>query len=121
MAKKKLTLDETWKYCLQMWKWIVEQIKNGNNLSLSFLKYEWLRQNGFASESVRLGCFFCEYREKSGLNCEEEYGCPAQKIDKTFDCVSPHIHYSRNPEAFYAELLRLNKIRKGKKAKVKRG
>jgi len=123
MAKKKLTLEQTWKYCLAMWKWIAEQKKDGSRKRVRTLKAEWLKAHNF--EGIFNNCFFCNWAGGwRGNMCSY---CPSLMVDPDVHgeyinwCFKPKHHWEESPEAFYAELLRLNKIRKGKKAKVKRG
>jgi hypothetical protein len=108
-----------------MWKWIASVWKKGDYVP--DLKRKWL--NEIADEKYLLwnNCFFCERAVSQrpsrddahpedyikGDGCEDY--CPGTKIDKHFDCDSREYGYRVNPPAFYAELLRLNRIRKGKK------
>ena len=101
---KKRTLNQTWILCLRMWRWRA----SGNNKRKPTWKAKWLRDNGI--ESIRANCFFCAFA-KTG-SCED---CPGILVDPTFNCYNPAYCFHEKPEAFYKELLRLNKIRKGKK------
>ena len=115
---KRLNLDETWRLCLQMWKWIAkEEKKRKSNTSVWVFKERWLDKHGF--EDVFENCFFCEYKIKH-KNSSPNYPldchlCPARRIDKTFFCEHHPIDWEESPIAFYKELLRLNKIRLAKK------
>ena len=118
MKAKKLTLNETWRLCLKMWKWIAKQVRAGNQKSIESLKVKWL-ENNWAGGQVRAYCFFCEYttthfREGENVGCAI---CPAKLVDKQFDCVDTDYNFSRCPIPFYNKLVSLN--RKRLKAKKK--
>jgi hypothetical protein len=120
---KRMTLDETWKNCLSMWRWIAKQIKNRkgfNGFSLvrkqaivERLKAEWIESHGFSG--IRHNCFFCEYDWHRDDRCTF---CPAEKIEKGFHChqagflspVLPH-SFAYRPIAFYNKLVSLNRKR----------
>lgn len=103
---KKRTLNQTWILCLRMWRWVA-----GQKGVISDLKIQWFSDNGF--EYIALDCFFCDYtlNKKSG-GCK---ACPGRLVDPTFSCTTKKYNYEYNSGAFYKELLRLNRIRKGKK------
>ena len=116
---KKLNLDETWRLCLKMWKWITkEERKAGDNLSVWALKRRWMDKHGF--EDVYQNCFFCEYNIKHKIGKSFKYPldchlCPVRRIDSTFYCEDGKIDWDEDPIEFYEKLLRLNKIRMAKK------
>ena len=109
---KKRTLNQTWTLCLRMWRWI-SKIWVEDDSDIHWLKAKWLRENGFGNENIYANCFFCDY------NCQLEYegcgSCPGHLVDSFFSCGSTTYDYETKPVAFYKELLRLNRIRKGKK------
>lgn len=100
---KKRTLNQTWTLCLRMWRWIAKN--KGRTVKCYRLKAKWLRVNGF--KYVVADCFFCDFAQN---NCKR---CPGKLVDPNFDCGSSDYCYSKKPVAFYKELLRLNRIRKG--------
>ena len=102
---KKRTLNQTWVLCLRMWRWIVKQIREGSKLTVYELKSQWLSDNGF--EHVSGECFFCDV----AATCSY---CPGRLIDPDFSCDADAYDYRKNPAGFLKELLRLNRIRKGK-------
>lgn len=109
---KQLTLNQTWTLCLRMWRWIAKEWRIGGKKS-SILKKRWLRGNGFkVSQSESGNCFFCVYVREHGDN-GECLCCPGALVESDFECGDAG--WSSDPPAFYKELLRLNKIRKGKK------
>ena len=112
---KKLNLDETWKLCLQMWKWIAKQKKNGSRELVAALKKEWLCRHKIDPEKVFATCFFCAYCVRS--NADTCDSCPGRKVNKDFNCRTNKYHYCQEPKKFYKELVRLNKIRLAKKKK----
>ena len=103
---KRLNLDDTWKYCLRMWRWIAEQRKIDNFLSVSTLKRIWLSDNGFSN--VESNCFFCE-RNKRNISCR---CCPAALVEERFYCMNDDYHFSHKPIHFYKRLRKLNRLRK---------
>jgi hypothetical protein len=112
---KRLTINETWEQCLAMWKWISRQCLGKSKewcvSNVNRLKIEWMAYNKI--QGIHVHCFFCHNRSggrTNGINC----GCPAKKIDKSFNCVTSAYHYMNYPREFYAELKRLNKIRLSK-------
>ena len=117
---KRLTLDETWKKCLSMWRWIAKQVKNDPGLEVYDLKYEWLENHGYKDTKIEEGCFFCERvvtimgnDGKIGIGCGGR--CPGQEIDKDFNCQATGCHWAYNSIAFYKKLVSLNKKRLAKK------
>jgi len=116
MAKKKrLTLDETWTLCLQMWKWIAGQCRKNKNAEVGILKEKWLVQHGYNPQNIRQWCFFCEYANSSGSI--DICNCPAKQIKPEFSCQANRTHWCDNPLAFYRNLVSLNKKRLNKKRK----
>jgi len=115
---KKTNLNETWKLCLSMWRWIAKERGRSNYLSVYTLKAKWLRKHGFKENSVREECFFCEYCSKHRTIKAETVGCPdcpGTKVDRSFDCRNTDYNFYSRPIAFYKKLLALNKIRTAKK------
>ena len=100
---KKLTLDQTWDLCLQMWKWIVEEWKkdskdNKDSENVEDLKYAWLDNHGYNAETIAHQCFFCEYTashvKKRVLGYDRYCDlCPGRKVDATFDCLRDPVYY----------------------------
>ena len=125
---KKLTLNQTWVLCLRMWKWIASVWKKGDDVN--DLKREWLTKNGYKANGIFIwnDCFFCEWAvlqrpSKKDYPKDEKHfvkgsgcrNCPGRKINRRFNCDCAKYDYRYNPVSFYAEILRLNRIRKGKK------
>lgn len=118
---KKYNLEDTWKFCLQMWKWIAKQKFSKRNLKLfdevHAYKKAWLQKHGFNEVIIVANCLFCHYHETHNGNeiCEK---CPAKKIDKHFHCYNIHEYDFRfKPIKFYAKIKELNKIRLKRKKK----
>ena len=107
----KLTLNKSWKLCLEQWGSIFRRKKNGSKSDVGVLKDEWCRKNGY---KIQNSCFFCGYDEQRRDTCEF---CPGRKVDKTFHCKNKEYDFYNKPFDFFAELKRLNKIRLGKKVK----
>jgi len=106
---KKLTLDETWRLCLIMWRWIAKEARAGSRDAIWGLKCEWLEKHGY--EDVSCNCFFCEYADKRKACCDL---CPAYKIDKEFyefGCQNAEYDWRVKPIAFYNKLCSLNRKR----------
>ena len=83
----------------------------GSKKDIIYLKIQWLHENGFRDGGVSANCFFCNYQS----TCTQ---CPGRLVDPHFDCHAKEYYYGEKPGAFYKELLRLNRIRKGKNEKV---
>ncbi len=117
---KKLSLEKTWTECLRMWKWITKHLPEDTFWGIEDAKDNWLEENGYMLRADRphCGCFFCEYKQHFAIDghCPCSH-CPAKLVDKKFDCQNSTYSYDQNPKKFYAELLRLNKMRLKKKAK----
>lgn len=109
----KLSLNDTWKHCLSMWRWIARQKRAGSRQPSFILKRRWLANHGFEEDALNSDCFFCEYAEthggKGGLTSEDCVKCPGKTVDE-FNCMSTQYHYDR-PVAFYNKLVALNRKR----------
>ena len=101
---KDMMIDEIWKQCIKMWRWIVRQIEAGDERTIHKLKRTWLQEHGF-SPSIHGACFFCE----SCTNCGN---CPGAIIDECFSCFRDDIAYNLHPKAFLKELFHLDNIRR---------
>jgi hypothetical protein len=118
---KRLTVNETWEQCLDMWKWISLCIGRKTKKSLGDLKEEWLQKNGLSKSTIQDNCFFCDLakriddRSGKGWFYPSCVSCPGKKVDEYFQCENLQYHFFENPLAFYAKLKRLNKIRLSKK------
>ena len=104
---KKYTLNQTWKHCLAMWKWIAKEIKTGSTKCVELLKVQWLEDNGF--DDIYMDCFFCHYdTQRNGWLCDD---CPGKKVSGRFNCIWETCHYYDEPVKFYKKLLQLNRKR----------
>ena len=125
---KNLTLNETWKECLRMWKWIVEQRqKELDALDPVFLlKRRWLNNNDYYG--ITNDCFFCKYAHKKDgygditipegsreIKCSK---CPGRLVAKRFSCQNMAYDWYFKPEKFYQKLLQVNQQRKQKRRKT---
>lgn len=113
---KRLTLDETWKNCLSMWRWIAKEKENENADGVWALKRQWIEENDLETHEVQNKCFFCEYdRENSGINPDRHTDscpdCPGSIVDPSFDCYHPDYDFEADPIAFYNKLVSLNRKR----------
>ena len=109
---KDMTIDEIWRECLAMWKWIATKRKEGNRQSVENLKYAWLEQHGYELNLPDNDCFFCEFTEWwkwHGYRCDI---CPGALVDPSFRCQASTCHYSIHPIQFYHKLVELNAKRK---------
>ncbi len=113
----RLKLDDTWKYCRAMWKWIVKVRKSGSRKSVDSLKSEWLADSIFGTQKIDSDCFFCEYyiTNRRGPDNDCFTRCPGAKIDPGFSCTCSDYHYEDDPEAFYKKIVQLDRIRKRQK------
>ena len=110
---KKLNLDQTWKLCLSMWRWIAKQIREGSKVSVNLLKSQWLEKHGYEAYEIMDDCFFCESGDKKA-GCDP---CPGKKVDIEFDCSDSAYNWFSNPVVFYNKLVSLNRERLAKKGK----
>ncbi len=109
---KKLTLDETWKLCLSMWRWIAKMKRAGSKRSVKELKGVWCKKHGLWD--VDNDCFFCEHVRQEGKRCtiNSQTPCPGNKVDRSFVCINTEYNYAQKPIKFYNKLVSLNKKRK---------
>ena len=109
---KKYTLNQTWTYCLAMWKWIAMVWKKSQEISVWELKEIWLRRHGWSKKDISDTCFFCHYAITHKHDPEEFcLSCPGKKVDDYFHCDNGEYRYDQRPIAFYEKLLALNKKR----------
>ena len=100
-------LDEIWKLCKSMWRWVAEHIDEFNG-NVPKAKSVWLNDHGFVgSKRPRSDCFFCD---AAGVgSCEF---CPGYDIDPAFDCGdSDYSHYTK-PKKFYNKIRSMDRKRK---------
>lgn len=102
MKTQKMTLDETWKNCLKLWKFVARRVRG--HTTVYDLKAEWMDEHNFYG--VELNCFFCE---ASAGNCRT---CPGAIIDPDFRCDNDEYDWNNHPIKFYKELVSLNRKRK---------
>jgi len=62
-----LTRELAWTECLRMWKEITEL---GD-----YDKFAWLDREGYDTESIRFGCFLCEYDEQMSVGKYDDEVC----------------------------------------------
>lgn len=109
MIREKLTLEEAWKYCMDMWEWISENYEG--KLNAGNLKKKWLKKNRIKRE-ISHDCFFCEYASQHGeflksIGNNKYYcsNCPGTLISKTFHCENhKSYHWIHDPKQFYKKL-----------------
>jgi hypothetical protein len=118
---KKMTLDKTWTECIALWKKTIALLD----------KYEGdvfiIKDLLVGEKYIKNDCYFCEYAQQhSGERTVPEIceHCPGAKAAgyapkelDNFWCEQLSIDWNSKPLKFYAELLRLNKLRLKKKAK----
>ena len=114
---KNLDLDKCWKLCKQMWKYVAGEVELRSTAEdVEVLKKIWLREHGFNPQDVAGNCFFCEYSEQIikefdiGVFSECDF-CPGRLAEPAFYCGIDEYDYQNKPQAFYQEILRLDKIR----------
>lgn len=113
--QEKLTLNQTWKYCLAMWKWIAKKAEQDSELNVDDLKSEWLKKHPRFGK-VYNDCFFCEYLEQHPTTDDESCPtCPGRLVSKRFNCMdNVTYNFSYKPIKFYQKLVELNEKRKSK-------
>lgn len=112
--KKRLTLNYVWAECIKMYTYVVKQKAAGDGRDVSSLKQMWLNRRGYKTNELCSDCFFCEYDErhkKPNINCKL---CPAAIVDPDFFCGNRPYTWSKYPNLFLRELLRLDKKRRTK-------
>ena len=102
-------LDRCWKNQLRM-SGDLAKASDGTDRIYTYLarKNEWLRAHHF-TRPRREGCFFCDYTKVGYPFCSR---CPGKQVDPRFVCMTVSYHFRRKPKEFYAELLRLDAIRR---------
>lgn len=113
---KRLNLDETWNWCIRLWRSVARRKRAGDKRSVEALKEEWIEKH-WQGESPDYDCFFCEYDlcyKYKGERCGK---CPARLVDRQFNCEDEDYDYKYYPIAFYNKLVSLNRKRLRKKAK----
>ena len=125
IKKLNISLDKTWKLCLDQWEYVIDNLDREDNID--FLKDEWLKKNGRQNEKKRplWGCFFCKYAEEnmgifvekndySGLYCPE---CPGYKVNNKFHCeYRDSYNWQAKPKKFYKKLKEMhNKYKENNK------
>lgn len=110
LMARKISLNQTWKNCLRMWKWIdkVYDPDSWMKCDVEDLKKEWLRKH-IPDADITANCFFCEYNESHPKFDETCSHCPGKLVSRSFHCVDrPSYRYDRNPMKFYPKLLQLD-------------
>lgn len=101
-----MTLNQTWKNCLRMWKWIDKTWKPGMNVLN--LKREWLKK-WMPDLDLICDCFFCKYQvdeaNPGGYKCSS---CPGRLVSSRFHCCNITYVYRDKPKKFYQKLLQLD-------------
>ena len=117
MSEKKMTLNQTWKNCLRMWKWI-DKVWEFDGAPVEVLKAVWMDDHGFEA-TIEEDCFFCEYDVQQGCEIEEDIDrctyCPGVLVNALFHCTRKSYNYAEQPRKFYKKLLELDAKRKVKK------
>lgn len=100
-----MTLNQTWKNCLQMWKWIDRVWEPG--IGVTALKKQWMRMH-LPTISVTFDCFFCDYDEVRGEK-QRCVICPGRLVSNRFRCEAyTSYHWRDKPKQFYKKLLQLD-------------
>lgn len=97
-----MNIDEVWKNCIEMWKYISENY-GGSLENVKALKGEWLEDHGF--KNIKNNCFFCEVAMGTCGNC------PGRLVDKSFSCLREEYDWCEKPVEFYNKICELNAIR----------
>ena len=115
MSEKRITLNQIWKNCLRMWKWIDKVWDKKNNVEVFILKKIWLNK-WMPDINLNSDCFFCEWsiqnKKKGDTYCTH---CPGKLVSRSFECQWASYHYADHPKKFYKKLLELDAKRKVKK------
>lgn len=112
---KRLTLAQTWKECLRMWKWISEQPMPKYDLldNIENLKEQWLNEHDYILSTMDSDCFFCNYASEHETINDNDccQNCPGRLVSKSFSCIDYRYRYDEQPKKFYKKLVQLNKKR----------
>jgi hypothetical protein len=108
-----MTLNQTWKNCLRMWKWISEEWDCISSADVCQLKRQWMVEY-MPGVPLISNCFFCDYDANHNTSmCDH---CPGKLVSRSFDCTNRlSYNYVRQPKKFYKKLLQLDAKRRGKK------
>lgn len=115
---KKLTLNQTWRKCLKMWKWIVENLNKDEDVDE--LKDRYVEEKLKGDVDIYNGCYFCDWNSQQGIYtdpldslpaCSQ---CPGVLVSPKFRCEGKSYCWHTKPRAFYRKLLELDKKRKAK-------
>ncbi len=117
---QEMTLNQIWRECLRMWKWIVSVwgTSKYEHLCVEELKDIWLERNNYLRINYpNEKCFFCDWQKRHSnfnKNFDEKHcdNCPGELVNIQFYCCNKSYHYSDHPKAFYNKLLKLDKKRK---------
>jgi hypothetical protein len=110
-----MTLNQTWKNCLRMWKWIAKNWEPGANIRV--LKRQWFCKYK-PQLDIESDCFFCEYQSQHNTKVDtliipDCMACPGKLVSKHFNCCCKTYNYEYHPKKFYQKLLQLDAKRKG--------
>ncbi|MHA1167116.1 MAG: hypothetical protein ACTSRU_04800 [Candidatus Hodarchaeales archaeon] len=113
---EKLTLKNTWRMCIEMWRYVSKRSIPGKN-DVENLKKEWLKTRYQGKYScIGNGCFFCEYGLRSWKNRKSTcLNCPGFLVDESFNCMCDDYNYGNEPVKFYKKILELHSKFKDKK------
>ena len=106
------SLDETWKLCKSMWRWVAEHYTE--YFDVCDAKCAWLEQHGFAEDSIWANCFFCDYNHEDQDN-ERDFccvACPGSLVDLSFSCYNLDYNFEQEPKEFYNKIRRMDYARK---------
>ncbi len=113
VGRKKMTLNQTWKNCLRMWKWIAKvcDSEEGRRVSIRRLKIRWMDTH-MPDVHIEADCFFCKYngdhRKESACDA-----CPGKLVSRRFHCWhNVSYRYDEDPKKFYKKLLHLDAKRR---------
>lgn len=101
--------DQCMTNCFDMWDWIAEQIKGGNEGSVDDLKQEWLLDNRLYD--IENDCFFCHYDTEFEDDC---MNCPAILLGESHPenevwCGTEKFHFRKKPIKFRNKIASLTR------------
>ena len=113
--KKRLTLNYVWAECIKMYTYIVKKKATGSTKTVSRLKALWVTRHGYKGYELAENCFFCEYSQRHQIPLKHICTmCPAKLVDSVFQCCKIKYEWSKYPDLFLKEILRLDAIRRAK-------
>ena len=118
--KEKLPFWKAWRDCLQMWRWIVKEVKKTPTTNIWDAKRQWMKKYR-PKLDLNLSCYFCEYNLQHGGDPPNDcHYCPGAIIDRRFHCEDiEKYNWGQHPQEFLRKLESLDRMRRKRKISVR--